>query len=333
MAEDDLQLPLRYRLDAYPYALPYAATNDDESLADFYAACDGRTTFEELLAADDRFESAVVRADALVWLGCPIDTPRETIADSAVILAAHATDGFFSLGGYALRHPGADYVVCFARTMHGMRPELAGSELEACAIRRDEVVLSSRISGCTPLFIDLPDFALRAQGEQSSALTEKVRCTLNVMLYRLLAERRPRHVFAPAALGHDPDRRMIFDAMLEFFEQGWFPETTFHLYEDFPESAAPLHVDNFLARFENAYLDVQPWSEDITAVVEQKAELPSAFGSGERAHDVTSIYTVARQAAFAAAPAVRADGVSAMERFWTLRFAFDFNRWTEQSWT
>jgi LmbE family N-acetylglucosaminyl deacetylase len=328
--ESPQSLNLRLSLSAYPCTLPYAPRGGLEE--NFYAACDGSRTFGEVLALSLDADFPPEALESMAWLDRPLAGEEPAPAPGGtVVIAAHPQDGYLSMGGWLLNRAGAPechYVSCYSQVAETTRLMEYVTPYEVAAIRRDEAGLCGRILGCRNRFLDLPEFEIRranAEQETWGGGEKQLGNSLKLMLYRILEEAQPARIFAPAAIGDNPDQRMIFNAMLELFEDAWFPETEFHFYEDFPDSESYLAIDDFLARFESSYLDVEPWFENATDCLERKCNLLTVFQSLSAHGQSQAMRKIGRRNLLVAddlltgQPSMKTAG--SLERFWKLRTA------------
>ena len=325
----------RLRLDAYPCALPHAAPAHGTPERAFLTACNGARSFDEVLALDPAFAALAGEVDDVVWLDAPLAgedaaaTGPEVEVEPVLVLSAHPEDAWVSMGGWLLAHRArvdATVVSCFTRVLQTHRPGEYRSVAEVSAVRADEAALCARATGCRTASLGLAQHELRlAEGAGRGAEgNDAVRRTLALLLHGMIERQRPARVFAPAGIGARPDAVLLRDAVLELFEDAWFPGVAFHLYEDFPFSAAYLGVDDFLASFENAYVDVQPWFHDATPQLDGKAALVSVFRSRLARPHETLVRKVAERNLFlhrGHPPEARG-----AERFWTVGLAADLYR-------
>jgi LmbE family N-acetylglucosaminyl deacetylase len=326
---------LRLLLSAYPCRLPHVSIEGGETYLgrlkdpevgdaerEFLAAADGRTRFAEILARGPHLLAAGASRYA-VWLSRPLGTPPPPAAgERCLLLGAHPGDVELSMGGWALRRRGEARLTllnCFTRQLATRLPESFGRRAEVTAVRRDESWLAAGILGVESRSLDLPEHALRHAEDGLQRLTlppEELESALATALCDTLAELVPDHLYAPAALGDDPDQRLLFDLLLELYDEGRFPGTRFHFYENFPPAASHLNVDDFLARFEGSYLDLDPWFEETAGVLPEKLALLEVFRSRLGLDRRPLLLAVGRRNARLARLAA-----AGAERFWTLRDA------------
>ena len=177
-------------------------------------------------------------------------------------------------------------------------------------------MLAAAVLGVEARFLDLPEHALRHTSDGLQRLTlpaDEIAAALATALYDTVAELAPEQIYAPAPLGNDPDQQLLFDTLLELYEQECFPGTGYHFYESYPLAASHLNVDDFLSRFEGSYLQLTPWSEEITDFLPEKTALLEIFRSRLGLDRRALLLDVARRNARLA----RLDA-GAAERFWTL---------------
>lgn len=315
----DLAALLGSRLDAYPVALPVISPGaDTDSAAAIRELCDGTRTLADILASGDDVVALAEVLDSMVWL----DEPVRRVAAAAtkcLILSPGPELALTSMGGYVLKRQGvieATHVVCFAPADGEPTEELEGTELPLA--RTDEASVCGAIAGVQTLHVDFPPHAVRTAAAGGDALQTETACrnALRVLLHHLIHARRPSDVFAPAAVGGDPDTKMLFDICLQIFEDGDFPDTRFHLYEPLPVAATHIAVDAFLAWFENAYVCVRPWFDDISPVRARKQSLLEIMRTARPADAARVIRAVGER------NAILGRAGAAAERFWTLDLTF-----------
>jgi LmbE family N-acetylglucosaminyl deacetylase len=323
----------RLLLSAYPCRLPHVRIADGETYfgrvkdpevgdaeRQLLELADGRTPFAEILARGPHLLAGGVSRYA-VWLSRPLGPPALPAAGPrCVLLGAHPGDVELSLGGFVLRRRGEarlTLVSCFSRQLATRVPESFGSRTEVTTIRRDESLLAAGVLGAEARFLDLPEHALRHTGDGLQRLTlpaEEVASALATALYDTLAELAPEHLYAPAPLADHPDQRLLFDTLLELYEEDCFPGTRYHFYESFPAAASHLSVDDFLSRFEGSYLELAPGFEEVTDVLPEKLALLEIFRSRLGLDRRQLLLDVGRRNARLA----RLGPAAVAERLWTL---------------
>jgi LmbE family N-acetylglucosaminyl deacetylase len=333
----------RLLLSAYPCRLPHVGIDGGElffgrrkdDLAgdaerEFLELADGRTSFGEILGRRPHLMMAAGMSRHAVWLSASLEPGPAAAGPLCLLLGAHPGDVELSMAGLILRRgrrglrgeEAARFVhlCCFSRQIETQVPDAFGSPLELTAIRRDESHLADAVLGIETRYLDLPEYVLRQTHEDRARLIlppDEMEAALRIALHEILAELAPEQVYAPAAVGDHPDQRMIFDAVLELYEQESFPGVSYHLYENFPLSASYLNVDGFLSRFEGSYLGLDPWFEEVGGILAEKLTLAEIFRSRL---DLACRPLLFEVAARNARLARLADGAGS-ERFWTLRDA------------
>jgi LmbE family N-acetylglucosaminyl deacetylase len=313
----------RLLLSAFPCRLPHVRIGQegtffggvkDPEVSDaerqFLEHADGRTPFAEILSKGPHLLAGGVSRYA-IWLSRPLGTPPSPAAgERCLLLGAHPGDVELSMGGFVLRHRGKARFTLATRI-----PESFGSRTEVTAIRRDESMLAAAVLGVEARFLDLPEHALRHTENGLQRLTlppDEMASALATAVFDTVAELAPDHIYAPAPLGSQPDQQLLFDILLELYEEECFPGTVYHFYESYPLAASHLNVDDFLSRFEDSYLQLTQWSEEIADVLSEKTVLLEIFRSRIGLDQRALLLDVGVRNARLA----RLD--AAAERFWTL---------------
>ena len=298
-----------------------SAARDEHDLA---TRLDGSTSYGDLIARDPAYRDLGAFADHLVWWDRPLRNRAEPPArGGCLVISAHPDDIELSMGGWLLRHRDErviTHAICFTELAHTELPEAFPSACEATAVRRAEAWLAAAMLGLHRVDLQLPDFGLRSQQADAARLAElqtDIAKLLRIELYRLIRATTPREIFCPAAIGNHPDHRIIFDLVLDMYDTDELSGIAVHFYEDAPYASAYGEIDAYLARFESSYLTVDPWVEEISAVLELKQTLCMAHRSQVWPDLPGVIAALAeRNAEFLDPP--DATGVRAAERFWTL---------------
>lgn len=333
-------------LDAYPVLVPLISIEDDSAFMGrtpldsfrepeirFSAACNGSLSYGDLLESYPECEMLVDSLPYLVWWDGPLTGDSGTTASStgtSLVISPHPDDAEISMGGWLLnrrKQEAVSHVVCFSQSEHCRYPEAFPTPCEVSAVRADEVNLGAKLLGNSVTMLGFPESSLRnaLDPDEEPPALDKI---LKPILVEEITRAAPGHIFAPAAVGNHPDHRLIFDVVLELFEENRFPGIKFHFYEDLPYAASHLEIDDFLARFENAYLSVSPWFEDINGVFHLKQMLAEVFRSQFSPAVGEMVKKIACRNAFLAPGKKTADKIAkeiaAAERFWTLT-ACDFS--------
>lgn len=287
----------------------------------FANRCDGVTPFREIVAENRLVGGIAATAPYLTWLQEPLDSvPGATSGEKWLVISPHPDDAEVSMGGTILNKSASTQItnlVVFSHLAHTLYMQSFGRPVEVTATRKDEALLAGQIMGCDTQFLEFPEFGLREALIPAKDLEDReqeLREHVKFRLYKWIEEHRPDQVFAPASVGDHPDHRMIFDLILQFVDEDFFPETTFHFYEDFPYAAAYQQVDDFLSRFEHSYLDVEPWAEDISAALETKQTLGDIYRTQFRRGLARTLEEMAARTAAMTSP--KEAPVKAAERFW-----------------
>ncbi len=330
----------RLALSGYPVILPHFTIQDgglyfgdsylramDPDEVEFAALCDGRMTFRDIIAVMQSAAGRAATAPYLTWLSEPLGA--EAVADTApeggrwLVLSPHPDDAELSLGGTLFARPeGVDAVniVCFSDLLYTQFAQAFPQPFAVNAVRRDEALLAGAALRVGVEFLGFPELAYRqAMAEESSFLEveKEIRQALKLRLLHVIRKHRPTHVFAPAGIGDHGDHRMIFDCVIEFVDDDVFPETTFHLFEDFPYSASQQAVDDFLSRFEYSYLDVVTHFQECTPFAARKAAVTDIYRSQFRRGITEHVQRAGKRTAAIAAKGA-ADDKAAAERYWTI---------------
>ncbi|HEV7428952.1 MAG TPA: hypothetical protein VGQ46_21570 [Thermoanaerobaculia bacterium] len=303
------------RATAYPLTHPHAFA--EEEALPFLTACDGMTPFAGILNEHEVTDAVARALGEVVWLEQPPPDASSDAEARILVLSAAPHAAWVAMGGHLLAQRGATrplYVSCFTSVAYSDGSAVRATPFEAAMTARDEGAFCAGITGTETCFLDIPDRASRAALAPANFEESElpVRASVRLMLQHLITTERPTDVFAPAALTNDPDQRLLFEIVLEIFEDAFFAGTRFHLYEDVP--AAGIQVDDFLARFESSYLDVAPWTADVSGHLEQKAALVDAFRSTCGPMEEAALRRAAARNAM-----WNGDAAAAHERFWTLR--------------
>lgn len=309
-------VPYRLNPAAFPLVLPHYRFGDSalyfgaERLreerpgeSDFARQCDGRTTFAEIVkrsAADARHAAT---ARYLAWWPCafPQAPPKPPARAETIVLAPHPDDAELAMAGWLLQQPAPEtclIVVCFSTLSHSIEGAAFPDAAAVSHVRNDETLTAARALGVPVIGLEYPEYGIRHGLTPMPLLAARehhMAAVLKRRLYTLLQAHRPARIFGPAALGGHPDHRMLFDLLLEFCDEDFFPETRFDLYEEAPYAARFEAVDDFLARFEGAYLQVRSWSADIEAQLPRKTAVAEMFRSQFKPPIRDVVETIARR--------------------------------------
>jgi len=318
----------------------YLRAMDPDEVA-FAAQCTGQKSFREIIAEMQSAAGRAATAPYLTWLSEPLraESPAVTtdgaVVESAaatdvtkaggrwLVLSPHPDDAELSLGGTLFARPeGVDAVnvICFSDLLYTQFAQAFPQAFAVNAVRRDEALLAGAAMGVGVEFLGFPELAYRqamASEESFLNIEKDIRQALKLRLLHVIRKYRPTHVFAPAGIGDHGDHRMIFDCVIEFVDDDIFPDTTFHLFEDFPYSASQQAVDDFLSRFEYSYLDVVTHFHDTSAYVARKAAVTDIYRSQFRRGITDHVVRAGTRTAAIAAKGTPEAKASA-ERYWTI---------------
>jgi LmbE family N-acetylglucosaminyl deacetylase len=334
--------PLRLSPDAYPNLLPGLLAEGEtihfgrfrEMLVGraevaFAMDCDGVTPYARLLDRHPDAECVAACLPYLVWWDRPLAAapamPAKAAGERWLVVSPHPDDMELSMGGLILNHRddrALRHLICFTHLLHTQYSEAFPTDCEATALRKDEAALSSRLLGADTLMLDLPEFPVRSGHAGDEGLLELEIAMEQHLKLALLADIdrwQPQQVFAPAAIGNHADHRLIFDVILDLYEENHFPGVSFHLYEDAPYCAAHLAIDEFLARFETSFCAVEPWIEEVSQVLHLKKMLSEVFGSQLSRREQRTLEAIAERTAALAPRGSDRAACRYAERFWTLR--------------
>lgn len=328
---------LRNRSSWYPCLLPLVACHKDEIMLgrvplatapDSVALAprfDGSASYGDLVRDDPAFRNIGALEDYLVWWDRPLEQRSEPPASGGrLVISAHPDDVEFSMGGWLVNRRGRGditHVICFSELDHTVLSDALPSACEVTAVRRAETSLAASMLGLYEVPLGLPDFGLRSHErtvEDLAELEEDIAKLLKRELLRSIETSKPAEIFAPAAIGNHPDHRLIFDLILDLFDSDQLAGVAVHLYEDVPYAAAYGEIDRYLARFENSYLAVTPWLEEITDALDLKQTLCDVYRSQASPGLRDLVGAVAMRTAEFLEPSNGATGPRAAERFWTL---------------
>jgi LmbE family N-acetylglucosaminyl deacetylase len=292
----------------------------------FLRRCDGTTQFTEILQSIPNVIRYAASAQYIVWWPRPVKrqhTLPQTENVDVVVIAAHPDDAELSLGGTLLNLRDRSHIIlvtCFSRLSYTIsNSAFPGVFLTSC-VRRDEATLTAAMLDAEVSFLDIPEHIIRSTcgtSGKDGILEANIKAIARMLLRTTLDRLRPKKVYAPAAMGNQPDHRMLFDITLDFVDEDAFPDTTFYLYDDVPYSSKFQHVDDFLARFENSYIQVHPYYEDIANSIAFKQEIVRVFASQFNSSISAQVEQVATRTA-ALASIQSGSEIRLAERYWEL---------------
>ncbi len=285
------------RLDpqAYPLALPHAAAAGDTlyfgrvavavldpSSRAMLEACDGVTTFGELLArVEDPGRAAAMLAPYLIWWDEPVGESKAAGGRvERLILSAAPEDAWLAMGGRILLEAAERstlLVNCFGMVHGGCRPEAFSTPEELSLAARDELATAARMAGVAAETWAAPDDELRRShirglADDAPALREVLRGLLRALLRRT----RPRQVWTSASADARSGASALLWVLLEMLAAGEL-EAELHLYPEAPSVLGERGVDEFLARFEHSYFSLREYSVEIAGTAHRKAALHEVF--------------------------------------------------------
>jgi len=337
--------PLLMR-NAYPISLPHVSFNNNKLYfgakefqyssiihqdIDFFNLCDGNKTYKQIL--DFGFELPKLNIfKYLIWWDHPLQNNinKSKKSKNILVISPHPDDVEISMGGFLINNRNlisCSHLVCFNKVAYTNDKSAFSSFHDSTIIRNDESALASKMLDIENHYLDFIEFDIRNElnnkEEYKNQNNDKIlKDTLKIKLYHYIKNLKPCDVFSPAAIGDHPDHRLIYDIVIEFFEDDFFPETTFHFYEDAPYCASYINVDNFLSRFENSYIGLSPWFEDISCVMKKKKILTDVFRSQFTISFINIFEDIARRnAAVFNRKQKNSAKTLGVERFWTLKTA------------
>ena len=331
---------LTLKPDAYPCLLPIVAYTPEATYIGrlklgplspaeitLAAGLDGSTAYGELVERTPSYREISPFLDHLIWWDRPLsNNPQTSNGVPCLVISPHPDDAEFSMGGWLIKQRDQQefvHAICFTQLAYTQFPDAFPSTCEVSAVRKSEARMTGTMLGLRSVDFQFPDFDVRTREIPEEEFREReqdVENLLRIALHRLIAETKPREIFAPAAIGNHPDHRLVFKIMLDFFDANRFPGVKIHFYEDIPYAASYYEIDNFLARFETSYITVRPWVEEISPVLNLKRTLCEVYRSQASPGFSELIDRIAaRTAEFLPLPDGRGSVTSrAAERFWTL---------------
>lgn len=295
---------------------PIAQVTQEE--LDFLKACTGACNLADAASAAGIEPTCVARvASWLLWWGREVTgVPLLSPPVDRLVLSATHIGAWLGMGGRMLmeaRQQRTTVITCFGSIGETRFVEPFPTLGEVSMAGRDEATFVARLSGVQQRVLDFPDQALREGLElRGSGASEIIADALRATLLEIIDEYQPSQIFAPAALGISADARLIFEILLSLFAEGDI-QAELHLFEDEPAIHGHRSVDEFLSRFEGAYLAPREYYVDVTAAFPEKLSLTDVFRCtmDRRAAHAWS-QSAERNAMLGGGPATRA------ERFWNL---------------
>ncbi len=289
--------------------------------------CDGKTTFNDLIEMNPECKRYDGLFDLIIWWDRPIkDASVRALRKKpkSLILSPHCGDAELSMGGHILNNRGKINflnVVCFAPSADSADNNAFNSNLERSLIEKDESVLASRMLELHSNFFDFSEYSIRklnSNNDQPAGTEARMKDCLKMALFNKISEFQPDDIYSPAAMGDHPDHKMIFDIVVDLFEEDFFPNSSFHFYEDIPYCFSYLNIDNFLSRFEGSYISVESWFEDISYVMQKKNIFSDVFRSQNRMNFKEKLNTIANRNALLFSREKKENNIKGAERFWQL---------------
>jgi hypothetical protein len=316
---------------AYPLLLPHIGYHRDavyfgstrlaavsRGEGGFLDRCDGTRTLAEAAAGCGASPDFIVGAARwLIWwpepVAPPLGEPRRPV--ERLVLSPHPEDAWLGMGGRIMAESrGVPTLVQSAFQVftgaHGARFRTTRELAMACM---DEAATAARLGEVACGGFGVPE---REARRLHRVPDEAARELLQIRLAELLADLRPREVFVPAALGGDADAALLLDAVLALLGGGVL-EADLHLYEDAPSTHGERQVDDFLLRFEDAFVAPRRYYFDIGGVLAKKRSLLDVFAC-------RLDHLRRRAAADGALRNAQDSGVAGSltaERFWNIGFA------------
>jgi hypothetical protein len=262
-------------------------------------------------------EFVVSAARWLIWWPSPvapqaITDPHRPI--ERLVLSPHPEDAWLGMGGRILSEPDVPTLVQGAFQVFtgalGVRFRTTRELAMACT---EEAITAARLAAVGCGCFGIPE---REARRLHRIPDDAARELLQIKITDLLADHRPREVFVPAALDGAADATLLLDAVLALIGDGVL-EADVHAYEDAPSTLGERQVDDFLLRFEDAFVTPRRYYWDVREVMAQKETL----------HDVFACRLEAPRRRAASAGLTRnaqdsgLDGSTAAERFWAIGFA------------
>jgi len=276
----------------------------------FLLRCDGTRTLAE--AADGGGISADFLAAVWRWFAWwhePVATPMITQSAAAIerLVLSHVPEApWFAMGGSLLASPDVStlLVTCFETSTGAFASGYRSSTELAMAIS-DEARMAARLAG-----VQYDAYGIQETRLSASPFIEQL---LRNRIGEVIARRKPRTVYVPAAVGPSRAARALHDAVMSLVGEGTIT-SSIYTYPDLPATYGERYVDESYARYESSFLAPEERYQDVTASASRKDMLLDVFlcratGAQRRAW---------RQSA--ALHAARVQGAAAVERFWEMNF-------------
>jgi LmbE family N-acetylglucosaminyl deacetylase len=286
---------------------------------DFLKACTGAHNLADAASAAGIEPTCVARvASWLLWWDRKViamPQPFSPPVDRLVLSATHA-GAWLGMGGRMLIEPQqyrTAVITCFGSLGETRFVEPFPTLAEVSMAGRDEAAFVAKLSGIQQRVLDFPDQALRETlAARGSGASEIISDALREAMLEIIDEYQPSEIFAPAALGPSADARLIFEILLSLFAEGDI-QAELHLFEDEPAIHGHRSVDEFLSRFEGAYVAPREYYVDVTGSFPEKLSLTDVFRcSMDRREAHAWSQSAERNAMLGGGPATQA------ERFWNL---------------
>jgi hypothetical protein len=302
--------------DIYFGSFPVTRVTPIES--GFLKACTGERTLADAARAADADAMCVARvASWLLWWRRPLGAePQPSKPIDRLVFSASHTGAWLGMGARlvmeALRRRTL-VVGCFGSLGETRFRDAFPTLAEVSMSGRDEAAFVAKLAGVQQEVWDFPDHVLRdalpAGRDLGAALGEILRTTL----LDLIEKTQPSEIFAPAALGHSTDQRLLFDTLLALYADGSI-QGELHFYEDEPVIAGHRRIDEFLSRFEGSYLVPREYYVDVTESFPEKLSIVDAFRCNlDRRNARAWVRSGEREGLLA--------GTGRAERFWRLEVA------------
>lgn len=286
----------------------------------FLDRCDGTRTLAEAAAGCNvTLDFIVSAARWLIWWPEPL-APRVNAAPRGpierLVLSPHPEDAWLGMGGRLIAE--SREIPTLVQNgfqvftgAHGARFRTTRELAMACT---DEAATAATLGGVASGGFGVPEHEARRLHRIPDAAAREI---LQLRIADVLADVRPREIFVPAALGGEPDAALLFEAVLGLLGEGAL-EPDLHLYDDAPSTLGERHVDEFLLRFEDAFLEPRRYYCDVSDAIAKKEALLDVFccrldAPRRRADWAAGVVRNAKESGLT--------GATAAERFWEVGFA------------